>query len=70
MKKNFFIIAFFTICTILMTSVNAYAYLDPSVTTYLIQIISGICVTLGVVIIVFKNKILNFFRKIFYKKKK
>ena len=45
------------LCITMLCSINAYAYIDTSVATYIIQIIAGIGVTLGVLLSVFRYKI-------------
>jgi energy-converting hydrogenase Eha subunit C len=40
----------------------AHAYLDPAASSYLIQIISGVVITCGVVLGVYRKKIGMFFR--------
>lgn len=49
MKKAFAAV-YFTVCVTLMLSVNAFAYLDPSVMTYAIQVVAGIAVAVGAVV--------------------
>ena len=41
---------YFVICFVLILSLSASAYLDPSVMTYAIQIIAGIAVAVGAVV--------------------
>ena len=41
---------YFVICFVLILTVNASAYLDPSVMTYMIQVIAGIAVAVGAVV--------------------
>lgn len=58
MKKNqivVFVISFIVISE--MMSIRAYAYIDVSATTYIIQIIAGIVVAAGAVIGVVISKI-------------
>ena len=54
MKK--FRLVWVTICFSLMMMPNAYAYLDPSVMTYGIQIVAGVVVAAGAVIGIFWRK--------------
>lgn len=49
MKKNLRIL-FVAFGVILALSENAFAYLDPSVMTYTIQIIAGVVVAVGAVV--------------------
>ena len=52
---------FFTVITLLLTT-TASAYIDPATTAMLTQIIAGVFITLGVVLGVFRRKILLFFK--------
>ena len=45
-------------------AVTAHAYVDPATTAMLTQIVSGIIISLGVVIGVFRRKIMLFFQNI------
>ena len=44
---------YFVICFVLILTVNASAYLDPSVMTYMIQVIAGIAVAVGAVVCIY-----------------
>ena len=49
-KRNTVVLAVFVgICSMLMFGLNAHAYIDPSVMTYMIQVIAGIAVAVGAV---------------------
>ena len=54
---------YFMICFSVMFTLPAYAYLDPSVMTYAIQVIAGIAVAVGAIVGVywrrFKKMLLN-----------
>jgi len=52
---------FFTFITLLLTT-TASAYIDPATTAMLTQIIAGVFITLGVVLGVFRRKIVLFFK--------
>lgn len=41
---------YLTCCMMLMLTVNASAYIDPSVMTYTIQVVAGIAVAIGAVV--------------------
>lgn len=43
-------ITYFMICFSLMLTTYAYAYLDPSVMTYTVQVIAGVAVAVGAVV--------------------
>lgn len=47
--KNVLPFCYFFICFSIMLITPAYAYLDPSVATYTIQVIAGLAVTVGAV---------------------
>ncbi len=48
--------AFFACGAALALSLNAFAYLDPSVMTYTIQVVAGVVVAVGAVIGVYWRK--------------
>jgi len=48
--KKFFGHLYFVICFVLILTVNASAYLDPSVMTYAIQVVAAIAVAVGAVV--------------------
>lgn len=54
--KKIFRYCYFTVCTALALSINASAYLDPSVMTYTIQVVAGVLVAAGAVIGVYWRK--------------
>jgi hypothetical protein len=62
-KKSSFVYIFISL---LISSNNAEAYIDPGTASGILQIISGFVAT----IIIFFSNILNFFKNIFKKKKK
>ena len=47
---------YFVICFVLILSLSASAYLDPSVMTYAIQIIAGIAIAVGAVVGIYWRK--------------
>lgn len=57
-KRNTIAVAVFVgICSMLMFGLNANAYIDPSVMTYMIQVIAGIAVAVGAVAGIYIRKI-------------
>ena len=66
MKKFICLILVFFGISIMM-AVNTAAYLDPSVMTYLIQVIVGIGIAGSAVFVVYWKKIKLFFKKKFKK---
>lgn len=50
MMKKFFARVFFVVGLMLTFSTTAFAYLDPSVMTYAIQVVAGVIVAVGAVI--------------------
>lgn len=61
-KESFKFVYFFMGCS-LMLSNCAYAYFDPSATTYIIQAVGALIVAAGAVFTVFRHKIAKFFNK-------
>lgn len=55
--------AYLLVCTAVMLTLPAYAYLDPSVATYAIQVIAGIAIAVGAVVGIYwrkaKKKLVN-----------
>ncbi len=47
---------YLTACAALLLTVNADAYLDPSVMTYTVQVVAGVVVAVGAVIGVYWRK--------------
>lgn len=58
MKFMYFFTAFFV-----LFSNYAYAYIDPSAVTYVIQAVAGIFIALGAAITIFRHKIFSFLKK-------
>lgn len=54
--KNFVLAGFVALCSMLMFGLNANAYIDPSVMTYLIQVIAGIVIAVGAVVGIYFRK--------------
>ena len=54
--KNFVLAGFVALCSMLMFGLNAAAYIDPSVMTYLIQVIAGIVIAVGAIAGVYFRK--------------
>ena len=54
--KNFVLAGFVALCSMLMFGLNASAYIDPSVMTYLIQVIAGIVIAVGAIAGVYFRK--------------
>lgn len=50
MMKKLFARVFFVVVLMLTFSTTAFAYLDPSVMTYAIQVVAGVVVAVGAVI--------------------
>lgn len=47
--KTVMMACFVGVCSMLMFGVNANAYIDPSVMTYMIQVVAGVVVAVGAV---------------------
>ena len=58
MKFMYFFTAFFV-----LFSNYAYAYIDPSAVTYVIQAVAAVFIALGACLTVFRHKIFAFFKK-------
>ncbi|HAG04952.1 MAG TPA: hypothetical protein DCG28_05865 [Lachnospiraceae bacterium] len=61
MKKAIFPV--YVTCFTMMFISNAYAYIDPATTSYVIQIGAGVVIALGTVIGIYWKKIQGFFKK-------
>lgn len=55
--KTIIFIGYIGVCCMLMFGVNAEAYIDPSVATYLIQAIAGIIVAVGAAVGIHLQKV-------------
>ena len=55
--------AYFYIAGLLLFSTVAFAYIDPSAVTYVIQAVAGAVIAVGALITVFRHKIIAFFKK-------
>lgn len=53
---------FFSACWVVL-SIHAYAYIDPSAVTYIIQAVAAAFIAVGALITVFRHKIIAFFKK-------
>ncbi len=61
MKKAIAFVYFF-VCATLLFSRSAFAYIDPSSMTYLIQIVAGAAIALGAGVGFYWKRIRRFFR--------
>ena len=66
MKKFLFISLIFLFISVIM-AINTSAYIDPSVMTYVIQIVAGVVIAGGAALTIYWKKIRLFFKKIFKK---
>lgn len=48
--KTMLRIVYYTACFLFLFSTTAFAYLDPSVMTYTIQVVAGVAVAIGAVV--------------------
>lgn len=55
--------SFFYIAGLFLFSTVAFAYIDPSAVTYVIQAVAGAVIAIGALITVFRHKIIAFFKK-------
>lgn len=66
MKRVFgevFKFVYFFSCFFMLFSNYAYAYIDPSAVTYVIQAVAGVLIALGAAFTIFRHKIFAFFKK-------
>ena len=54
--KTVMMACFVGICSMLMFGLNANAYIDPSVMTYMIQVVAGLVVAVGAVVGIYFRK--------------
>ena len=54
---------YFYIAGLFLFSTVAFAYIDPSAVTYVIQAVAGAVIAIGALITVFRHKIIAFFKK-------
>lgn len=54
--KTLVMAGFVGVCSMLMFGLNANAYIDPSVMTYMIQVVAGIVVAVGAIVGVYFRK--------------
>lgn len=69
MKRKLFKLSafvYFFACSVVMLSGEASAYIDPSTTTYIIQAVAAVAVTIGASITIFRHKITAAWRKWYY----
>lgn len=55
--------AYFYIAGLFLFSTFAFAYIDPSAVTYVIQAVAGAVIAIGALLTVFRHKIIAFFKK-------
>lgn len=54
---------YFFSCFFALFTNYAYAYIDPSAVTYVIQAVAGVLIALGAAFTIFRHKIFAFFKK-------
>lgn len=67
--KKFLCFGYFFLCTMVVCSNYASAYIDPSAMTYVIQAVAGVFIAGGAAIGVFRHRIIRFFKNLKNKKK-
>lgn len=60
------VFTYYFVCSTVMLSGVASAYIDPSTTTYIIQAVAGVLIALGASITIFRHKIVAAWRKWYY----
>lgn len=65
MKKclGVFKFLYFGTCFFMLMGNTAFAYIDPSAVTYIIQAVAAVFIALGALLTVFRHKIFAFFKK-------
>ena len=65
MNKVFSVVkcTYFYVASLFLFSTVAFAYIDPSAVTYVIQAVAGAVIAVGALITVFRHKIIAFFKK-------
>lgn len=67
--KVFKFMYFFT-CFFMLLGNTAFAYIDPSAVTYVIQAVAGVAIAIGAACTVYRHKIAKFFRNLKKKQSK
>lgn len=62
--KKFIIMVCLVLLMMVMLSTTAFAYIDPAAGSYIVQIIAGVVIALGITIGLFFKKIRLFFRNL------
>ncbi|MCL2053273.1 MAG: hypothetical protein FWG90_02375 [Oscillospiraceae bacterium] len=57
-------LVYFSFWAAMLMTVDAHAYVDPTTTAMLIQIIAGIAISLGIAFGIFRQKIIMFFKNL------
>lgn len=53
---------YFFNCFFVLFTMHAFAYIDPSAVTYVIQAVAGVLIALGAAFTIFRHKIFAFFK--------
>lgn len=53
---------YFFNCFFVVFTMHAFAYIDPSAVTYVIQAVAGVLIALGAAFTIFRHKIFAFFK--------
>ena len=62
-KGLVFSFVFYYIAGLFLFSTVAFAYIDPSAVTYVIQAVAGAVIAIGALLTMFRHKIIAFFKK-------
>lgn len=54
---------YFFSCFFVLLGNTAFAYIDPSAVTYIIQAVAGVLIAIGAAATVYRHKIMKFFRQ-------
>lgn len=62
--RNTGLFSVYLLLTTIMLSSTALAYIDPAATSYIVQIVAGVVIALGVTVGIFWKKIRIFFKNL------
>ncbi|MDR0764821.1 MAG: hypothetical protein LBE65_04435 [Synergistaceae bacterium] len=62
-----FAVAYFAFWTSRLLAANAYAYIDPTTTAMITQIVAGVFISLGFAFGIFRRRIIMFFKNLYVK---
>lgn len=51
--RKMFLVLYLTLCFLFLFSTTAYAYIDPSTTTFLVQSVAGVAIAIGAAVVMY-----------------